>query len=273
MQSLPEQINSSRVKKWKCKESEFSFLLSSKSKHPVDTPEFSLATISGPHGWLLTSKLTALPVFPASKRWTQTGPRPCTGWPWCCSIPQEDTSLHLCNQTRKVPKHQLLAKPLRRGDVGNRVREMQSPTRAPRFHRARIRKEVSLIFYTNAIKSYHFNFPKFFTPLHNHESSIKYLHAPAPPFFREGNGTPPQYSCLENPVDGGAWWAAVHGVAKSRTRLNDFTFTFHFAALEKEMATHSSVLAWRIPGMGSQSRTRLKWLSSSPPFLTTYTQQ
>ena len=64
------------------------------------------------------------------------------------------------------------------------------------------------------------------------------------------NGTPLQYSCLENPMDGGAWWAAVHGVAKSRTRLSDFTFTFHFHALEKEMATHSSVLAWRIPGTG-----------------------
>ena len=55
---------------------------------------------------------------------------------------------------------------------------------------------------------------------------------------------------LENPRDGGAWWAAVHGVAKSRTRLRDFTFTFHFHALETEMATHSSVLAWRIPGTG-----------------------
>ena len=66
----------------------------------------------------------------------------------------------------------------------------------------------------------------------------------------EGDGTPLQYSCLENPMDGGAWWAAVHGVAKSRTQLSDFTFTFHFPALEKEMATHSSVLAWRIPGMG-----------------------
>ena len=66
----------------------------------------------------------------------------------------------------------------------------------------------------------------------------------------EGNGTPLQYSCLENSTDGGAWWAAVHGVAKSRTRLRDFTFTFHFHALEKEMATHSSVLAWRIPGTG-----------------------
>ena len=59
----------------------------------------------------------------------------------------------------------------------------------------------------------------------------------------EGNDNPLQYSCLENPMDGGAWWATVHGVAKSRTRLNDFTFTFYFHALEKEMATHSSVLA------------------------------
>ena len=66
----------------------------------------------------------------------------------------------------------------------------------------------------------------------------------------EGNGTPFQYSCLENPMGGGAWKTAVHGVAKSRTRLSDFTVTFHFHALEKEMATHSSVLAWRIPGMG-----------------------
>ena len=68
--------------------------------------------------------------------------------------------------------------------------------------------------------------------------------------YGEGNGTPLQYSCLENPIGRGAWWAAVHGVAKSRTRLSDFTFTFHFHALEKEMATHSSVLAWRIPGTG-----------------------
>ena len=66
----------------------------------------------------------------------------------------------------------------------------------------------------------------------------------------EGNGTPLQNSCLENPMDGGAWWAAVHGVTKSQTRLSDFTFTFHFHELEKEMATHSSVLAWRIPGTG-----------------------
>ena len=83
----------------------------------------------------------------------------------------------------------------------------------------------------------------------------------------EGNGTPLQYSCLENPMDGGAWWAAVHGVTKSWTRLSDFTFTFHFHALEKEMATHSSVLAWRIPGTGEPGglrsmgshRVRLDW--------------
>ena len=66
-------------------------------------------------------------------------------------------------------------------------------------------------------------------------------------------GNPLQYSCLDNPMDGGAWWAAVHGVAKSWTRLSDLTFTFHFHALEKEMATHSSVLAWRIPGIGEPS--------------------
>ena len=68
--------------------------------------------------------------------------------------------------------------------------------------------------------------------------------------YGEGNGTPLQCSCLENPMDGGAWWATVHGVDKSRTRLRDFTFTFQFHALEKEMATHPSVLAWRIPGTG-----------------------
>ena len=66
----------------------------------------------------------------------------------------------------------------------------------------------------------------------------------------EGNGTPLQYSCLENPMDGGAWQAAVHGVARSRTLLSNFTFTFHFHALEKEMTAHSSVLAWRSPGTG-----------------------
>ena len=66
----------------------------------------------------------------------------------------------------------------------------------------------------------------------------------------EGKGTPLQYSCLENPTGGGALWAAVHEVAEGWTRLSDFVFTFHFHALEKEMATHSSVLAWRIPGTG-----------------------
>ena len=87
--------------------------------------------------------------------------------------------------------------------------------------------------------------------------------------------TPLQYFCLENLMDGGAWCAAVHGVAKSWTQLSDFSFTFHFHVLEKEMAAHSSVLAWRIPGTAepggmhspvygvAQSRTRLKRLSSS----------
>ena len=66
----------------------------------------------------------------------------------------------------------------------------------------------------------------------------------------ENNGTPLQYSCLENPVDGRAWWATVHEVVKSWTRLSSFSFTFHFHELEKEMATHSNVLALRIPGRG-----------------------
>ena len=97
----------------------------------------------------------------------------------------------------------------------------------------------------------------------------------SPLYFKdgEGNGTPLQYSCLENPMDRGTWWAVVHGVKKSQTRLSNFTLTFHFHALEKEMAPHSSVLAWRIPGMAEpdglpsvgvpQRRTQLKWLSSS----------
>ena len=59
----------------------------------------------------------------------------------------------------------------------------------------------------------------------------------------EGNGNPLQYPCLENPMDGGAWWAAVHGVTNSQTRLSDFTFTLDFHALEKELASHSSTLA------------------------------
>ena len=73
----------------------------------------------------------------------------------------------------------------------------------------------------------------------------------------EGNGTPLQYSCLENPMDRGAWWAAVHGVAKSRTRLSDFTFTFHLHALEKEMATHSMFLPGESQGRGSLVGCRL----------------
>ena len=98
-----------------------------------------------------------------------------------------------------------------------------------------------------------------FTFLASHIYRLPYYqhHSPERQFFfhqsctyiaGEGNGTPLQYSCLENPMDGGAWCATVHEVAKSRTRLSDLTFTFHFHALEKEMATHSSVLAWRIPG-------------------------
>ena len=70
-------------------------------------------------------------------------------------------------------------------------------------------------------------------------------------YIEERNGNPLQCSCLENPMDGGAWWAAVYGVAKSQTQLSDFTFTFHFHALEKKMAPHSSIVAWRIPGMGA----------------------
>ena len=73
----------------------------------------------------------------------------------------------------------------------------------------------------------------------------------------KGNGTPLQYSCLENPMDGGAWWAAVHGVSRSRTRLSDFTFTFHFHALEKAMAPHSSTLAGDSQGQGSLVGYRL----------------
>ena len=78
---------------------------------------------------------------------------------------------------------------------------------------------------------------------------IYFIHSSV--YIGEGNGIPLQYSCLENPMDEGAWGAAVHGVAKSWTQLSNFTFTFHFHALQKEMATHSSVLAWRIPGTGS----------------------
>ena len=89
----------------------------------------------------------------------------------------------------------------------------------------------------------------FMWPTATLSNSTEYFHC-VREYGGEGNGSPLQYSCLENPMDGGAWWAAVHGVARSWTRLSDFPFTFHFHALEKEMATHSSVLAWRIPGTG-----------------------
>ena len=79
---------------------------------------------------------------------------------------------------------------------------------------------------------------------------LLYIRAFQVALVREGDGTPLQYACLENPMDGGAWWGIVHGVTKSHTRLSNFTFPFHFHALEKEMATHSSVLAWRVPGTG-----------------------
>ena len=81
--------------------------------------------------------------------------------------------------------------------------------------------------------------------------------------YRDSSGgqwLPPQSSRLENPMDGGAWQGAVHGVVKSRTRLSDFTFTFHFRALVKAMATHSSVLAWRIPGTGEPGGLPSMWL-------------
>ena len=82
---------------------------------------------------------------------------------------------------------------------------------------------------------------------------------------------PLQYSCLENPMDGGAWWAAVHGVAKSWKRLSDFTFTFHFHALEKEMATHSSVLAWRIPWTEEPGRLQSSGVAKSQKRLSDFT--
>ena len=92
-------------------------------------------------------------------------------------------------------------------------------------------------------------------------------------YFKIVLGTPLQYSCLENPMDGGAWWAAVRGVAKSWIRLSDFTFPFHFHALEKEMATHSSVLAWRIPGTGSLVGCHLRGRTESDTTEATWQQQ
>ena len=75
--------------------------------------------------------------------------------------------------------------------------------------------------------------------------------------------SPLQYSCLENPMEGGAWWAAVHGVAESRTGLSDFTLTFHFHALEKEMATHSDILTWEIPWTEEPGRLQSMGLQKS----------
>ena len=106
----------------------------------------------------------------------------------------------------------------------------------------------------DSLPLHHLGSPKATTG--QHLSLSKHIHPHTPSALLlytvngNSNGTPLQYSCLENPMDGGAWWAVVHGVTKSRTRLSDFTFTFHFHVLEKEMATHSSVLAWRIPGRG-----------------------
>ena len=103
--------------------------------------------------------------------------------------------------------------------------------------------------------------------------ALYYLFSP----LNEGSGSPLQYSCLENPMDRGAWKAAVHGVAEGRTRLSDFAFTFHFHALEKEMAIHSSTLAWKIPwteepdrlqSMGSQSWARLSDFTFTFTFMT-----
>ena len=83
------------------------------------------------------------------------------------------------------------------------------------------------------------------------------LPIPSSSLIGEGNGTPLQYSHLEYPMDGGAWWAAVHGVAKSWTQLSDFTFTFHFHTLEKEIATHSLFLPAESQGRGSLVGCRL----------------
>ena len=115
-----------------------------------------------------------------------------------------------------------------------------------------MQKSVSMPHSYNPTWTQKIQFKKWAKDLYSHFTKMhrSYIFSMLLMLVGEGNGTPLQYSCLENPVDGGAWWAAVHGVAKSRTWLSNFTFTFHFHALEKEMATHSSVLAWRIPGTG-----------------------
>ena len=110
------------------------------------------------------------------------------------------------------------------------------PSPSPTESKSPFYRSVFLLL--SRIEGYHYHLSKF------------HIHVLVYCIGGEGNGNPLQYSCLENPMGRGAWWATVHGVAKSRKPLTDFTFTFHFHALEKEMATHSSVLAWRIPGMG-----------------------
>ena len=127
------------------------------------------------------------------------------------------------------------------------------PSPSPSESKSPFYTSVSLLL--SCIQGYHYHFSKFHIIIVCNSIYIivimKFIILSINnPYFGEGNGTPLQYSCLANPMDGGAWWAAVHGVAKSRTRLSDFTVSFHFHALEKEMATHSSVLAWRIPGTG-----------------------
>jgi len=87
-------------------------------------------------------------------------------------------------------------------------------------------------------------------------------------FIGEGNGYPLQYSCLENPMDGGAWLGTIHGVGKSWTQLSGFTFTFHFHALEKEIATQSSILAWKIPGTEEDGRAAICGVAQSQTRLT-----
>ena len=126
------------------------------------------------------------------------------------------------------------------------------------------------------VYNHHYYFQNFFIiptetlPTDNNSSFL----STSSPRNGEGNGNPLQYSCLANPMDGGAWWAAVHGVTRSRTWLSNFTFTFYFSALEKEMATHSCFSlenprdggAWWVAIYGvAQSRTWLKRLSSSSP--------
>ena len=144
-----------------------------------------------------------------------------------------------------------------KGDVGL---EFRKKCRAGNRHLEVNYREVQLnagdqtgslgVFREGEAKSWYRSFTEISRPYSLYLLTEKYHLPSVKDGIGEGNGTPLQYSCLENPMDRGAWWAAVHGVVKSQTRLSGFTFTFHFHALEKEMATHSSVLAWRIPGTG-----------------------